>query len=52
MTFRKPASLAVLTAVHRLVSSTEPMLVTDADGTVFVISPGDDLTELTQNWPW
>jgi hypothetical protein len=52
MAFRKPVSLAVLTAMHRLSASAGPMLIfDDSASTVFVVSPDNDLNQLLQHWP-
>jgi hypothetical protein len=53
MGFRKPVSLAVLTAMHRLSSSAGPILIYhDSASDMFVVSPHDALNELAQHWPW
>ncbi|RQX16537.1 hypothetical protein DDE19_14880 [Micromonospora ureilytica] len=51
--FRKPSGTAVLAAVVALASQAGPLLVFDDSGEhVFVVSPGDDPTDLAQHWPW
>ncbi|MEV4763305.1 hypothetical protein AB0J89_11785 [Micromonospora chokoriensis] len=51
--FRKPSGNAVLAAVVALASQAGPLLVVDDSGEhVFVVSPGDDPTDLSQHWPW
>ncbi|MFD6563185.1 hypothetical protein [Micromonospora profundi] len=51
--FRKPSGTAVLAAAVALASHAGPLLVFDDSGEhVFVVSPGDDPTDLAQHWPW
>lgn len=51
--FRKPSGRAVLAVTVALASQAGPLLVfSDSGEHVFVVSPGDDPTQLGQHWPW
>ncbi|MEV7988652.1 hypothetical protein [Micromonospora sp. NPDC085948] len=51
--FRKPSGLAVLAASVALASQAGPLLLLDDSGScAFVVSPGDDPTNLAKHWPW
>ncbi|MGC5288651.1 hypothetical protein [Micromonospora sp. DT231] len=51
--FRKPSGRAVLAASVALAVQAGPLLLLDDSGScAFVVSPGDDPTNLAMHWPW
>lgn len=53
VTFRKPNTVAALSAVCALASVAGPQVVFDESAAeAFVVWPGEDVGELGDDWPW